>query len=35
MFMPFGIVLGVFTLIILNQDSIKETYAQQYRESGD
>lgn len=28
MFMPFGTVLGVFTLIALNKDSIKETYAQ-------
>lgn len=27
MFMPFGTVLGVFTLIALNRDSIKETYA--------
>ena len=27
MFMPFGTVLGVFTLIALNKDSIKETYA--------
>jgi hypothetical protein len=28
MFMPFGTVLGVFTLIALNRDSIKDTYAQ-------
>jgi len=27
MFMPFGTVLGVFTLIALNKDSIKQTYA--------
>ena len=26
MFMPFGTVLGVFTIIALNKDSIKETY---------
>lgn len=28
MFMPFGTVLGVFTLITLNKDSVKEIYAQ-------
>ena len=28
MFMPFGTVLGVFTLIALNKDSIKEIFAQ-------
>ena len=28
MFMPFGTVLGVFTLITLNKDSIKETFTQ-------
>lgn len=27
MFMPFGTVLGVFTLIALNKDNIKEAYA--------
>jgi len=27
-FMPFGTVLGVFTLIALNKDSIKQTYGQ-------
>lgn len=26
MFMPFGTVLGVFTLIVLNKDSIKQNY---------
>ena len=29
MFMPFGTVLGVFTLIALNKDSIKEIFAEQ------
>ncbi|RII25328.1 MAG: hypothetical protein CXR31_14110 [Geobacter sp.] len=28
MFMPFGTVLGVFTLILLNKDSVKELFAQ-------
>jgi uncharacterized membrane protein len=28
MFMPFGTILGVFTLIALNKDSIKELFAQ-------
>jgi hypothetical protein len=28
MFMPFGTVLGVFTLIALNKDSIRQSYAQ-------
>ena len=28
MFMPFGTVLGVFTLIVLNRDSVKAAYAQ-------
>lgn len=28
MFMPFGTVLGVFTLVALNKDSIKDSYAQ-------
>ena len=26
-FMPFGTVLGVFTIIVLNKDSVKELYA--------
>ena len=34
MFMPFGTVLGVFTLIALNKDSVKEAYAHQTTESG-
>ncbi len=29
MFMPIGTILGVFTLITLNKDSIKEMFAQQ------
>jgi glucan phosphoethanolaminetransferase (alkaline phosphatase superfamily) len=28
MFMPLGTVLGVFTLIVLNKESIKQTYGQ-------
>lgn len=28
MFMPFGTVLGVFTLILLNKESVKSLYAQ-------
>ena len=28
MFMPFGTVLGIFTLIILNKDSVKEIFDQ-------
>ena len=28
MFMPFGTILGVFTLIVLNKDSVKELFAQ-------
>jgi len=28
MFVPFGTVLGVFTLIILNKDSVKQAFAQ-------
>ena len=27
MLMPFGTVLGVFTLIVLNRESVKQTYA--------
>jgi hypothetical protein len=34
MFMPFGTVLGVFTLIALNKDSIKEIFAQSSIEGG-
>ena len=29
MLMPFGTILGVFTLIILNKDSVKEIFAEQ------
>jgi hypothetical protein len=29
MFMPFGTILGVFTLITLNKDSVKELFAEQ------
>lgn len=30
MFMPFGTVLGVFTLVALNKDSVKELFAEQH-----
>jgi hypothetical protein len=35
MFMPFGTVLGVFTLIALNKESIKQTYGQPVVEAVD
>ena len=28
MFMPFGTVLGIFTLLVLNKESVKEIFAQ-------
>ncbi len=31
-FMPFGTILGVFTLIVLNKDSVKEIFAEQASE---
>jgi hypothetical protein len=33
MFMPFGTVLGVFTLIVLNKESVKQAYAQPLSEA--
>lgn len=30
MFIPFGTILGIFTLIVLNKDSVKELFAQSH-----